>query len=497
MKKYAWKWERIYLCAVIAVTVLAVIPLLALARYSHPSADDYYYASQTYRAWTESHSVLKVLGEAFGTSMDFYRSWQGLYASAFVQSLEPGIFGESYYGLSGMAVLAALYAADIFFAVRILHGKLGAGRLESIAVGCVLAFLMTQWIPSVVQGFYWFNGAANYTLFFCVLLVFVCAVLALADEAPPAKAAAKTTAACAAALLLAGGNHVTAFGGLLFAAGCLVWGAVKKRRPFVRRCIPAVLCLSAGFAVNLLSPGTAVRRAEFTDTPGVAASVIAAVRTGCKAIDAWMGIELLVMLVIMLPFVLSAVRRICENTTFGFGCPLLVLTLSVGFVCALFCPPIYGMGTTGDLRLKNVVYFSFVIMMFVNEYYLCGWLMRRFFVLPQEKGDSATKAAEECISGEFVCVALVLAAGLYLACWEYAASHEAIRLLRSGEAAAYSAEADERYRILVNSAGEDVVLKPFEAVPYLLFYEDITEDADDWRNQWMAEYFGLRSVRTE
>lgn len=495
MKKHSWNRERMYLWAVIAVTVLAAIPLLALARYSHPSADDYYYASQTYRVWTETHSVLKVLKAAADTSMNFYASWQGLYASAFIQALEPGIFGESCYGLSGMAVLAALYAADIFFAVRILHGKLGAGRLESVAAGCVLAFLMTQWMPSVAQGIYWFNGAANYTLFFCVLLVFVCAVLALADEMPRKKAAAKTAAACVLALLLAGGNHVTVFGGILFTAGCIVWGALKKRRPFVWKCLPVILCLLAGFAVNLLSPGTAVRRAEFTDTPGIAASVIAAVSTGCKVIDAWFGIELLVMLVLMIPFVLSAVRKICENTTFGFGCPLLVLILSVGFLCALFCPPIYGMGTTGDLRLKNVVYFSFVLLMFVNEYYVCGWVMRKFFVLSAE--NSVTKEAGEQLSGGFICTALVLAVGMYLACWENAAAHEAARLLRSGEAAAYSAEADARYRILENSAGEDIVVKPFESMPYLLCYEDITGDADDWRNQWMAAYFGVRSVRTE
>ena len=69
---------------------------------------------------------------------------------------------------------------------------------------------------------------------------------------------------------------------------------------------------------------------------------------------------------------------------------------------------------------------------------------------------------------------------------------QAYLLIRSGEAQEYSAEADERYAVLCDSAGKDVVLKA-----WMLFLDDITEEKSDWRNEYMRVYFGLNSVVLE
>ena len=45
-----------------------------------------------------------------------------------------------------------------------LHRKLGMGRLEAAAFGFMMSALMLQWIPSAVQGIYWYNGATHYVL---------------------------------------------------------------------------------------------------------------------------------------------------------------------------------------------------------------------------------------------------------------------------------------------------------------------------------------------
>ena len=76
-------------------------------------------------------------------------------------------------------------------------------------------------------------------------------------------------------------------------------------------------------------------------------------------------------------------------------------------------------------------------------------------------------------------------------------SYQAFVEIKSGEAEQYSIEADARYDILKNSKGKDVVLKPFTAHPYLVFFEDITENPNDWRNQHMLKYFELNSVVLE
>ena len=93
--------------------------------------------------------------------------------------------------------------------------------------------------------------------------------------------------------------------------------------------------------------------------------------------------------------------------------------------------------------------------------------------------------------------AAVLAVGMIIGCGENMTAWQAYLLIRSGEAQEYSAEADERYAVLCDSAGKDVVLKAYTAKPWMLFLDDITEEKSDWRNEYMRVYFGLNSVVLE
>ena len=159
----------------------------------------------------------------------------------------------------------------------------------------------------------------------------------------------------------------------------------------------------------------------------------------------------------------------------------------------MFCPPIYAMGTPGDVRLTNVVYFSFVWLFVLNEAYLCGWVVTRL----EASGAAALSGAAGEFPGSFLITAAVLAVGMIIGCGENMTAWQAYLLIRSGEAQEYSAEADERYAVLCDSAGEDVVLKAYTAKPWMLFLDDITEEKSDWRNEYMRVYFGLNSVVLE
>ena len=53
----------------------------------------------------------------------------------------------------------------------------------------------------------------------------------------------------------------------------------------------------------------------------------------------------------------------------------------------------------------------------------------------------------------------------------------------------------ERREILETSAGQNVLLIPYQNKPWLFFIEDITEDPDDWRNGGVSRYYSLSSVR--
>ena len=76
--------EKMILWSIIVISVLSVVPLLHLSMYNHPSGADYWYASETYHAWRDTHSLWEVCRAAFATSAEFYQTWQGLYASAVI-----------------------------------------------------------------------------------------------------------------------------------------------------------------------------------------------------------------------------------------------------------------------------------------------------------------------------------------------------------------------------------------------------------------------------
>lgn len=429
-----------------------------------------------------------MLKASFATSAEFYQNWQGLYASAVIQSLEPGIFGETYYRLAGLIILVFLYAANMILGHCTLHKKLKMTHLESAAFGCVLSFLMIQWIPSAVQGIYWYNGAVNYTFFYCIMVFLICAVLQLNLDMPKRKCVGYLILAIILGIILVGGNHVTAFMGILFVFGCIIFALVIHNKMFAKHCLIVLGVMITGFLVNVLSPGTKVRQDAFENTPGVLKTILLAIKQGAGVINAWLGLAMVVSMVIMLPYVLRAVARVRKETGFTFRYPLLVLILSVGWICAMYCPPIYAMGYAGDGRLVNVVYFSFIVLMFLNEFYICGWLVERFVKINEEQIN------EPCLSIQHSAVVVLLVFGLIFACGESSAGYQAFLQIKTGSASRYSSEADARFQILETSKGKDVVLDAYTEHPYMVFLDDITEDPSDWRNQHMLKYFELKSV---
>ncbi|MFQ9902037.1 MAG: hypothetical protein ACLRWF_10460 [Ruthenibacterium sp.] len=88
--------SRFWVCVLAVVLVASLVPLLAIAQYSHPSADDYPYALATHAAWQETGSIWAVLRAA---------AHRGPAVSNVARPLSPfsvcpaaGHFGEGLYG---------------------------------------------------------------------------------------------------------------------------------------------------------------------------------------------------------------------------------------------------------------------------------------------------------------------------------------------------------------------------------------------------------------
>lgn len=476
------KKQKIFLWGVILFAAAAILPLLILSLYDHPSADDFAYAADTYHVWKGTRNLFLVLKEAFATAVSYWYKWQGTYTSAVLMALEPGIFGEQYYRITGFLTIGSLMAGNLVFSFYVLCGKLKESKLTAAAFGFLLSFLMLQWMPSTVEGLYWYNGSMHYTFFYGVWLIFSCLILDLCKEQKTWAAVIKTVIGSLLAIALSGGNYVTGFAGILTVMIVGGFCCFYRKWNHVLRLGIVLIFEIAGFMVNLMCPGTKVRSGAFEESRSVFKTIWNAVTYVTARMNQWMGLAVIVSIVIMLPVIFGCVRRIRKEMHFQFSYPLLVFVASVAFLAAMCCPSYYAMGAIGAGRLVNVIYFAFILLMFFNGFYLCGWLDRKLDL------------GRFSWSPQWTMTVAVLCFGMIAGCYGNSAGFLAWKCVHSGEALAYSLEADARYNLYINSAGQDVEVSSFSFYPQLLYYEDITEDADDWRNQQVREYFGLHSV---
>lgn len=476
------KKQKLFLWSMIAFFAVTIVPLLAISWYDHPSADDYAYAVDTYRVWRSTGNLFSVLKEAVKTSADYWNHWQGLYTSAFLLALEPGLFGEQYYRVTGFLTIGTVVIGNLAFCGFLLHRKFGETKLTAAAFGMALSFLMLHFMPSAAEGLYWYNGAMNYTFFYGILLLLLCAVLALCEEQKLFAAARRLLFAVFLAVVLSGGNHVTAFTGLLAVSLILGCCVIFRKKSFSLRVGIVLFFEAVGFCVNILSPGTKVRADAFEQTGGIVSTLWNALRYLLGQMNDWIGLALIVVLVLLLPSMHGCVKRLRMEKNFHFRCPLAVFVASVGLLTAMCCPSYYAMGAIGAGRLVNVIYFAFVLLVFVNAFYVCGWVDETFQIARMQQ------------TVQWSVTVAVLCFGMVVGCCDRAAGFIALSSIRSGEALAYSMEADARYNLYLESEGQDVEVAAFSFYPRLLYYEDITQDPSDWRNCQVEEYFGLKSV---
>ena len=96
-----------------------------------------------------------------------------------------------------------------------------------------------------------------------------------------------------------------------------------------------------------------------------------------------------------------------------------------------------------------------------------------------------------------VMLVLILASVIILPCGEKTTSLSAWKSLQQREAWRYHEVILQRIEILHDGSVTDAYLPAYRDRPYVLFSDDIAEDANDWRNRSMAQFYDKNSVTRE
>jgi hypothetical protein len=289
----------------------------------------------------------------------------------------------------------------------------------------------------------------------------------------------KAAAAALLCLLISGGNYITALTTVLLMTTMVIACFVFRKPPAIKTTFVILfLLLLAGFFINILAPGHAIRQEHHTQ-----AGAIEAVLMSLRFAGGYVSL-LDLRIVSALLFLSPIFYKMAKETHYLFKHPLLVPFFSFCFYAAGYAPTAYAMSFQGDERVRNVIYFTFVLLVFINYFYLIGHMVR---VIEEQQIPLSQGFLLHC-----TCAASIFAVVFFLACairFDDYTSIIATKDLYNGTAKQYAMEIDEGYKILHDDSIKQVELPPISVEPILLSFGIISTDKNNWVNQGVARSY--------
>lgn len=454
--------------------LLLLIPMLILSAYDVPQADDFSYGFTVHDTVVDGGNFADVLRAVIYVVKYIYFNWQGTLSAIFLFSLQPGAFGEQYYPLVPFLMLFSLIGG-IFVFVPAFFKYIFRSEKKTLPLitACIITIICTQFLPSPVQGFYWYNGSVYYTFFFSLSLILYSAIMRLiCREKPAVLLQAAVTCLC---VIIAFSNYITALITLLILLSGILLMITAKEGRWKRLIIPFVF-YTAAFYFNVTAPGNSIRQAITTARPGVLNSIRLSFEYAVEQLYNWNQPPVIALYILAVP----VLWEMAGKTKYSFQRPWLVTLYSFCLFSAMNCPTFFAINYARDGRYENIRFYTMV-----NIFYVEGWLIKRFEIrAARQKGYRVSF---------LLGISLLFVFG-YLFSETKMSSISALYSLTSGQAKVYKSEFDERLPYLYDPELNDVRLPAFTYKPYLLFYEDIKPNPDDWVNGFMCLFYHKDSI---
>ena len=476
---YEWVKEHYVLISVLILCV-SIVPFVVISYYSRPCTDDYNFSINMIRMVEKGHvTPFSVLKTAFETDMSFYKTWNGLYMSGFLQSMQPGAYlGERNYYV-GTLVLMAYMLWGINYFVRTMIKAFDLKIKPLLPTMFLFAFFIHGMI-NPCQGLYWFCGAYDYIPFIILTMVIISTILKYyySEEKNCSKYIVLTVIL---SLINSGGNHITAFLNILILFVMSLVCIFKKKKYGILITFAAAVI---GFLFVVFAPGTLVRMDQFEKR-----SVFVTVsETFYKVIflslskDYLLNPRFILYVIVLVLFATmikdnERIRNIHLNPIFFF----FILAM---FECAMLAVPYHAMGSFGAGRIKNIIWMGYMTMVGILIIYTVIWASKKIHFVDELL--SKIQAWDKRFIAIIFCLLLVLfSRNMYSVIGE----------LKDGTAKTFAQQYEERYELMkeYRESGKLVEVDPLIESKNLKF-DDISTDLNDWRNQSWSEYYLVDTV---
>ncbi len=489
--------KNIYILMAIGF-LMSLIPIILLAGYNYPCADDFSASDSVRQAWLNGGSFAAVLKAAWDNVVFNYKEWSGVYMSVFFTSLQPGIFGERYYCVTTYITLFLLCVSVYYLGKVIFTRYFSTDKYKAGCIGICFLFTLIQCMPSGNEGLFWHPGTANYSWAFAFLLLLSALMLSMYKENRKKQRSKKCILSILMAVLVGGGNFITALQGCIWLVtmlGIMVLSEKRKCKKSIFQILKMywtnvipVITVFLAFGVSVLAPGNGVRIASSSGMNPLKAILVSFYECYTMLMEEWISFPMILLLALAIPFM----WKIAGEQEFLFPYPGVIAMGAYAFASAAFTPSLYAQGSVEAGRLQNTAFFILLLMIYGLTFYIVGWIHGQAEIKTNDGG----KRTKIYITG--ILLFFVFTLGMSIKAEEdtLTASEAAFNLL-SGEAQNYKQQNEERLSMYLDENIENVVVERFVNPPFLLHFQDNTPDPADWINQAVAQYYGKESVRSE
>lgn len=454
------------------IIVILMIPIFVVAFFNHPSADDFSYSFLTYEALQNNGNIFNLILSAIQTSIHFFKSWQGLYTSAFLLALQPAIFGEKFYALTTFIIIGTLLIGFTFLNKSIYKHILKTNNKKYILASLIIVFFLIETIPSPLEGLYWFNGSINYLFFFSLLLIEISILINYFYT----QKKINIIFSIILVILISGGNHIVAFACILINIIFFLLTLIKKKT--ILSMLPVLLSIIF-FIINITSPGTAIRASNFTHEKSILNTMYQTILMSFNYIKFWFNIPTILLIVSIIILHHNELKNIKINIK-----QIIILTIiSYTLLASMMCIPYYAMGNFGAPRIINTFYFSFVLVFILLLCTIYSYIVDNFI-------------KKQIIIKDTVLNITLIIIIIYIGIigTNQSTSIQALEELTNGTLINYDIEINERLKLYLNPSVKNVLLKKINSKSKLVFLIDLEKDPNDWKNRAVRDYYKKTSV---
>lgn len=479
--------------ACIIALIVVIIPLLMLAKYNFPSADDWSYGACTYNVLQNGGGVREFIQASFDKTVDTWLHVEGKFVGAFFATLQPGIWGEQYYVVVPWLFIGSIIFSEMYFFKFVLcKDSEGKNRMLWIPIVVPAIILQMLYCPAPSESFYWYTGAMSYTGSFALSLVLlVLYQKQVVEKEVNIKFVLRALLAGGIAFIIGGMNFGTSLS--CFLTLCVLSGlCILYNKKGLARTWYIVALSGISLALSILAPGNTSRiSSNFGGETGspIEAVVMSLVRSATN-IYSWTNIKGIIMLLFIIPFVWKCVK----NIGWEFKYPVVFTILTFGLYASQCTATMYVDGTTGGGRMSDVLFYSYYVWLLVNMIYWLGWLNTKQNKVCDILNDVQNKFKKfllpycACLGALIVCI-------IFISDCKEITAYRAYRDWRQGWAQQYAREWEKRLEILHDDSVTVVEFLPVSISPEFYVYTDLQEaDGYIWVNQACASYYGKESI---